>query len=247
MRELVGVALALALLVPAGAEGADGADEEVPADAVPVVEGTYLRPNVELPDGRWAYVHVTPADMPWRIAIGRPPRPPKYGSTTEAREVAIEAMRDWEKAIQPELPWFQLEFVEKDPQAPVQVKWKRRMVGSWAGFGRMTWKVGEEGVRVGGQMEISTTPGRFTTLEIDEVRLLVAHEFGHVLGLGHCLDCDSAMNYSWHTRDRVAVTDVDVRTFLALVEKPNGDAAVPAPTAPGHADPTTELSEDRLP
>ena len=71
-------------------------------------------------------------------------------------------------------------------------------------------------------MEISTTPDPRTTLTIDQVRRLVAHEFGHVLGLGHCLDCDSAMNYSWATRERVLVTDLDVQTFLELVEIPNG-------------------------
>ena len=49
-----------------------------------------------------------------------------------------------------------------------------------------------------------------TPLTIDEISMLIAHEFGHVLGLGHCLDCDSAMNYSWETRDRVFVTRTDV-------------------------------------
>jgi predicted Zn-dependent protease len=65
-------------------------------------------------------------------------------------------------------------------------------------------------------------PGSAEPLKLNEVRLLIAHEFGHVLGLRHCLDCDSAMNYSWHTRDRIFVTATDVRTFLALVEQPNG-------------------------
>jgi hypothetical protein len=29
------------------------------------------------------------------------------------------------------------------------------------------------------------------------------------------------MNYSWATRDRILVTDLDVRTFRALVSQPN--------------------------
>ena len=58
-------------------------------------------------------------------------------------------------------------------------------------------------------------------LEVGQVSLLIAHEFGHVLGLGHCLDCDSAMNYSWATRGRIYVTELDIRTFLALVAQTN--------------------------
>jgi predicted Zn-dependent protease len=54
-------------------------------------------------------------------------------------------------------------------------------------------------------------------LTVDEIEALVAHEFGHIIGLGHCLECDSAMNYSWHTRDRVFVTQTDVAAVAALL------------------------------
>jgi predicted Zn-dependent protease len=50
----------------------------------------------------------------------------------------------------------------------------------------------------------------------------VAHEFGHVLGLSHCLDCDSVMSYDWQTRGRTFVTELDVLTFRALMQQPNG-------------------------
>jgi hypothetical protein len=32
------------------------------------------------------------------------------------------------------------------------------------------------------------------------------------------------MNYAWHTRERVLVTDVDVRSFLKLVKQPLPEA-----------------------
>jgi hypothetical protein len=187
---------------------------------------TFMGPNVEDRDGTPAYIHLTEHDMPLRVSIGYPKLAPRFGSREDGRIAAIDAIRLWESAIQPHLCWFRLEFVEKDESAAVQVIWKRRITGPYAGFGGLRYVVRDGRLWVGGEMQISTSPsgsaGLEARLRLAEIPFLVAHEFGHVLGLGHCLECDAAMNYSWATLGRVIVTDEDVRAFLALVDQPNG-------------------------
>ncbi|MFP8881029.1 MAG: matrixin family metalloprotease [Myxococcota bacterium] len=169
----------------------------------------------ELPDGSRPYVDVSPSDMPWRVAIAMPRNSPRYGGWQEARQAAIAAMREWERAIQTKLPWFVLEFLKKDRNAPVQVEWKRRTVGSAQGRGGPTCWRDDGQLRAGGRIKVAIKScPTCTPLKVDEVSLLVAHEFGHVLGLGHCLDCDSAMNYSWQTIGRVTVTGTDIEAVV---------------------------------
>lgn len=52
--------------------------------------------------------------MPWHVVIDMPKSSPKYGSRKQAREEAITAMRQWERAIQTRVPWFELAFVDRD-------------------------------------------------------------------------------------------------------------------------------------
>ena len=203
--------LACCLTVLLGAQEDDGPE-------------TFEAPNWRDDDGTAAYIHVTEADMPLRISIGYPKQPPLHGSRREGREIAIRAMRRWEQALQPHLAWFQLEFTEDDDEAPVQARWKRRMSGDAAARGWIALSAVDGAARVGGGMDISTKPNVHTAnpIRMDELERIVAHEFGHVLGLGHCFHCESIMNYSGETVNRLYVSDLDVRTFLALLERPNG-------------------------
>lgn len=179
---------------------------------------SYLAPNYR----DTHYMHISESDMPWRIAVGYPKTSPRNGSRQDAREAAVESMRLWETAIQKHVRWFELEFVVEDPDAPVQVEWKRRMVGQAQGRGGLSCQRRGQEARMGGRMTIAIRASpNSNPLTVPEVGFLVAHEFGHVLGLGHCLECDSAMNYSWSTQERILVTDTDLRTFLDLLAQPS--------------------------
>jgi hypothetical protein len=164
--------------------------------------------------------------MPWRVAIGMPKSSPKYGSRRQARDAAIAAMRQWERAIRTRVPWFKLAFVDRDDDAPIQIEWKRRITGKAAGRAGPVCRLEGESVRAGGRMEIAVQScPTCRPLTVDEVTALVSHEFGHILGLGHCLDCDSAMNYSWHTRDRIFVTQTDVVAVAYLLGEGEAEGA----------------------
>lgn len=186
---------------------------------------TYLQP-VDIVDGMPIYVHVTEADMPWRIAVRRPPEAPRYGSANDARMAVIDAIRLWEEAIRPYLPWFRLEFVERDAEAPVQIVWKRRVAGPWSAFGGPRYAIEGGCIRIGGRMELSIRPSVESHMSVDDIHQTAAHEFGHVLGLKHCLRCDSMMNYQNRAPQ---ITELDVRTFRRLVAIPNGAHVVGRP------------------
>jgi hypothetical protein len=93
----------------------------VPAGPVPAGEGRIREflASATLASGKAAIVHVTPEQMPWRIAVPLPKEAPKYASRKQGREAMIAAMQEWERAVHTRLPWFRLEFVENDPDAPV--------------------------------------------------------------------------------------------------------------------------------
>lgn len=205
---------------------ATGAKPEVSAVRAEGDDG-FLAPNAEDTDGAPMYVHYTPEDMPLRVDVQLPKLAARYASRAQTDAAVIEAIRSWEAAIQPVLPWFKLEIVRGQPDADIRVEWKTRITGDAAGWGGIQWAVVGGRLRVRGHFEYATKPCLEVSCQLDlgQLKLVVTHEFGHTLGLRHCLDCDSAMNYSWETRERVLITELDVRTIRALYALPNGTRA----------------------
>jgi predicted Zn-dependent protease len=203
------------------------ADDDSHSEAPPIAargDDGFLAPNAEDVDGAPAYVHYALEDMPIRVNVELPRLAARYASRDETDAGVIDAIRAWETAIQPAVPWFRLEIVRDDPDADIQVKWKTRIGGDASGWGGIGWQMVDGHLRARGRLEYATKPCLEVSCQLDlaQLKLLVAHEFGHTLGLGHCLDCDSAMNYSWETRERTVVTEIDIRTIRALYEMPNG-------------------------
>ena len=226
MRAALGLALTAALA--ASACGTPSKPAKPGDDALPgrraAAPGDFLAPNAEDVDGAPAYVHYTLEDMPLRVNVQLPKLPARYASREQTDAAVIEAIKSWETAIQPVLPWFVLEIVRDDKDAQIQVEWKTRITGDAAGWGGIGWEVAGGRLRARGSFVYATKPCLEVTcqLALDELKLLVTHEFGHTLGLRHCLSCDSAMNYSFETQRRIFITETDVRTILALYRLPNG-------------------------
>ena len=216
-------------------------DESSPSSVSPSAEpspprldatGTYLQANVVDVDGTPGFVHATADDMPLVVAIGEPKEAPRYGSRKQARAVAVEAIRMWEDAIRLRLAWFRVDFVDEDAKADVKDRVEAPDNGPLGRF---------RAYRASGRRRAS--PRRRSHGGFDEAgdvlrcslwtRSACSSLTSSATSSGsvHCLDCDSAMNYAWHTRGRVLVTEVDVATFAALAATPNGYRADGRPLA----------------
>jgi len=169
-------------------------------------------------------VKCTYIGVPLRVAVQMPKLAARYASLEQTRAAVVEAIESWQTAIQPALPWFRIEIVSAEADAEIVAEWRTRISGEAAGRGGIGWRVVDGKLRAYGSLEYATKPclDIRCQLELGELELLMVHEFGHTLGLGHCLSCDSAMSYNWETRQRVFVTELDVRTLRALYEMPNG-------------------------
>src|SRR5262245_31493382 len=141
----------------------------------------FLAPNAEDTDGAPMYVHFTEDDMPLRVAVQMPKLAARYASLAETRAAVVHAIESWQTAIQPVLPWFEIEIVSSEAGADVVAEWKTRITGEAAGRGSIGWTVVGGRMRANGWLEYATKPCLEIRcqLELDHLRLLMIHEFGH--------------------------------------------------------------------
>ncbi len=195
----------------------------------------YVEPNARAADGAPITVHFDPQLVPLRVSVPLPETPAAGATPERTREVAIDGMREWERAIRKVQPDFRLEFEAENASAPIQVKWSDRPPGYVGGSGRIRGEEEGGALRVTGQVILSARPlpGRGEVLPLGEVKIQATHAFGGALGLGYCWECDSVRSMGWRNRDFFVPTDLDVRTYEALLAVPNGQRAGDVPATKG--------------
>ncbi len=209
----------------------------LPSEQVAAIDPTalYVEANARAADGTPITVHFDPALVPLRVSVGLPDTPAAGGTPEQTRAVAIEGMREWERAIREIRPDFRLEFESETPSAPIQVIWSDRPPNYVAGSARMIAVEKDGALQVTAQVILSAKPlpGRGEQLGPGDVRIHATHAFGGALGLGYCWECDSIRSMGWRHRDALLPTDLDLRTLEALWAVPNGTRSGEATAARG--------------
>jgi hypothetical protein len=216
----------------------DPASQDAPPDVRPraVDPGTlYVEPNARAADGTPITLHFDPKAIPLRVSVPLPGTPAAGATPERTRDAAIEGMREWESAIRKLHPDFRIAFEAENAEAPVQVKWSDRPPGYVGGSGQIHAVEKDGGYDVTAQVILSAKPlpGRGEVLPLGEVEIQAMHAFGGAIGLGYCWECDSIRSMGWRHRDTFFPTDLDVRTYEALLAVPVGTRAAVAPAEKG--------------
>jgi tetratricopeptide (TPR) repeat protein len=184
----------------------------------------FLAPNVVDTDGTPALVHFTQADMPLRVSMGENPISARDQTAEETARLATRSLQIWEKQIRRLYPWFELTFVDSDPDAAIQVEWQGRGRYFLPAYGEIFHRIEGDRLRVQGRLTLAPQPipSQDTRVEPGEFALWVVHSAGRALGLPDCWNCDSVMAMDFLRRADWLPTTVDLRSFEALMEAPNG-------------------------
>ncbi|MCH2184782.1 hypothetical protein MK280_02810, partial [Myxococcota bacterium] len=195
MGKLRVIALALPIFLEAASAHSDLQPREVPVGHGAIRD--FL--PCEYPEGSGRWVVLSESEMPWRVFVSQPNRPPKGGTRQGARAVVIEAMEEWAAAIRTQIPWFRLEYPKDDVGADVSVRWKRGSSVRSSGQAESRCGKTQGKLFTGGRIDIvlqACPTCRVMTRQ--ELHGFVLHHFGHLLGLGDCTDCGSAMSQQWN-------------------------------------------------
>jgi hypothetical protein len=110
------------------------------------------------------------------------------------------------------------DFVNDSTSADVVVRWKPQFEIERTGQTDLTWD--RDGRIQSAVVTLATFDPKGRAMEVDDIRVVAEHEFGHVLGLDHSADSTDLMFPTAKVRE---LSDRDVRTALLLYQLIPGD------------------------
>ncbi|HEV8305938.1 MAG TPA: matrixin family metalloprotease [Gemmatimonadales bacterium] len=110
------------------------------------------------------------------------------------------------------------DFTGDSASAEVVVRWKPQFEIERTGQTDLTWD--RDGRIQSAVVTLATFDPRGRAMDVDDIRVVAEHEFGHVLGLDHSADSTDLMFPTAKVRE---LSDRDVRTALMLYQLSPGD------------------------
>lgn len=175
-----------------------------PSHYVPAAGDYYYSISAESEGGEWK-------DLPVKVFLGNAPQ-------LKWQDGAREAYDNWAQV-------FPLKLVAEPKSADIRIGWNESMLeAGHAGEERDWVQFRYEGGKLRGRRYAVITVDLSRRWSKDEMRAVIAHEFGHALGIkGHSPDKGDIM--FWHVQEktyRVGVSRIPLPAFWrSLVKKPS--------------------------